>query len=75
MQAREIEQKSKTLEGLLGHTLDDVNHISDNIESTSAAMEEIKSGITDLNGNIGMVVSGYNDINEITNSLVSASDQ
>lgn len=75
MQAQEIEQKSKTLEGLLGRTLEDVNHISDNIESTSAAMEKIKSGITDLNGNIGMVVSGYNDINEITNALVSASDQ
>lgn len=73
-QAREIENRSKSLEDLLGRTLEDVNYISENVKSTSDAMEKIASGITDLNENIDMVVSGYNDINEITNSLVKASD-
>lgn len=74
-QAQEIEHKSKTLEDLLDRTLVDVNNISDNVESTSTAMEEISSSITDLHGSIDTVVSGYNDINEITNSLVSATDR
>ena len=73
-QAREIENRSKSLEDLLGRTLEDVNYISENVKSTSDAMEKIASGITDLNENIDTVVSGYNDINEITNSLVKASD-
>ncbi|MBD5555881.1 MAG: hypothetical protein HDQ95_11240 [Roseburia sp.] len=74
-QAREIEDRSKSLEDLLGRTLEDVNYISENVRSTSDAMEKIASGIVNLNGNIDTVVSGYNDINEITNSLVSASDR
>lgn len=74
-QAREIEDRSKSLEDLLGRTLEDVNYISENVKSTSDAMEKIASGIVNLNGNIDTVVSGYNDINEITNSLVSASDR
>lgn len=73
-QSESIEVRARTLEELLGKTLTDVEHISDNVESTSAAMEEISSSIMDLHGNIDTVVSGYNDINGITNSLVSAAE-
>ena len=73
VQARDIEDKSATLEELLNHTLENVSAINENVESTSAAMEEITSSIMDLHGNIDNVVDGYNDINDITTSLVSAS--
>lgn len=69
-----IEEKSKDLEQLLNHTLDDVNSITDNVESTSAAMEEISSSISDLHGNIDQVIDGYHDINDITGSLVRATE-
>lgn len=69
-QATEIEQKSKKLEKSLEHTLEDVNSISENIETTSAAMEEISAGILSLNENVDVVVNGYKDINDITTRLV-----
>ena len=72
-QAKEIEQKSKNLEELLGHTLDDVNSINENVESTSVAMDEILSDVVNLNENIGVVVTGYTNINNITNLLVETS--
>lgn len=72
-QARDINDKSATLEELMNKTLSNVNSVNENIESTSAAMEEVASSIMDLHGNIDNVVVGYNDINSITNSLVSAS--
>ena len=74
-QATNIEGQSNSLKELLENTFIDVSNISDNVESTSFAMEEISSSITDLNGNINMVVSGYNDINDITNSLVEVAEQ
>ena len=72
--AREIENKSKELEELLGRTLVDVNEITENVESTSAAMEEISASIVNLNENIDVVVSGYNDINNTTSILAKASN-
>lgn len=74
-QAGEIMYRSRNLESLLGNTLKDAESISDNVESTSTAMEEIAAGIAKLNNNIDTVVSGYNDINHITASLISASKQ
>lgn len=74
-QAQDIEHKSITLEELMHQTLDNVNRINEDVESTSAAMEEISSSIADLHGNIDHVVEGYNDINEITNVLLSAAEQ
>ncbi len=73
--ARDIEEQSNSLQRLLTNTLDNVNDISANVESTSAAMEEISVSISNLNGNIGNVVAGYNDINDITASLVEVSEQ
>lgn len=72
-QANAIKRDSGELENLMNKTLDNVNNINDNVESTSAAMEEISSSIMDLHGNIGSVVEGYQDINDITASLVEAS--
>ena len=71
--AQEIEEKAKNLETLLGKTLTDVNQISENVAETSAAMEEISGSITRLHENVDVVVNGYNDINDITASLVEAS--
>lgn len=73
-QATRIEHQAQALESLMNQTLENVNSINENVESTSAAMEEISSSITDLHGNIDSVVEGYQDINEITESLVSASE-
>lgn len=70
IQSREIEDKAKNLENLLGQTLADVNRISDNVAVTSSAMEDISDSITKLHKNVDVVVSGYNDINDITASLV-----
>ena len=67
------EEKAKNLETLLGKTLTDVNQISENVAETSAAMEEISGSITRLHENVDVVVNGYNDINDITASLVEAS--
>lgn len=73
--ARDIEEQSNALQTLLNNTLDNVNDISANVESTSAAMDQISANINNLNGSIGNVVSGYNDINDITASLVRVSEQ
>ena len=73
--SQDIENQSNELQSLLNQTLDNVNEISGNVESTSAAMEEIAASINNLNGSIGNVVSGYNDINDITASLVEVSEQ
>ncbi len=72
--ARDIEQQSNSLNNLLNNTLDNVSEISANVESTSAAMEEISASITNLNESIDDVVTGYNDINNITASLVEVSE-
>ena len=60
---------------MLEHTLTRAEQISQNVESTSAAMEEISSSITNLQDNIGQVVTGYQSINQITNELVEASKE
>ena len=69
--AKDIEEKAVALEDLLNRTLSDANDISANVESTSAAMEEISASIQNLNGSLDIVVDGYNDINGITEQLVS----
>lgn len=73
--ATQVERQAQELETLMNSTLENVNNINDTAEATSAAMEEITSSILDLHGNIGSVVEGYQDINEITISLVDASRQ
>lgn len=72
-QATQVEKRTDTLKDLLEHTLTRAEQISQNVESTSAAMEEISSSITNLQDNIGQVVTGYQSINQITNELVEAS--
>lgn len=51
----------------------DVNHISENVEATSKAMEDISDGTVRLHSSVDVVVNGYNDINAITTSLVEGS--
>ncbi|MCR4797022.1 MAG: hypothetical protein K5853_01060 [Lachnospiraceae bacterium] len=68
-----IGNKSKTLAELLSKTLTNAQNISDNVSSTSAAMEEISASIQNLNGNIDNVVNGYKDIDSITTSLITVS--
>ena len=71
--ATRIERHAKELNDLMDKTLENVNNINDAVEATSAAMEEISSSIHDLHGNIGSVVEGYQDLNDITNDLVDVS--
>lgn len=72
--ANVIEGQAQNLERLMNTTLENVNSINENVESTSAAMEEISASINNLHNNIGDVVDGYHDINEITEALVQASE-
>ncbi len=72
-QAQMVEEKATDLDRLMGHTLESATAISDSVSSTSAALEEISSSVTELDGNISQVVTGYHDINAITNALKEAS--
>lgn len=73
--ATQVESQAQDLESLMQGTLENVNNINETVEATSAAMEEISCSIMDLHGNIGSVVEGYQDINDITESLVVVSSQ
>lgn len=75
MQSNEIADQSGVLETLLGRTLEDVNNIARNVESTSSAIEGISNGAIRLRDNVDSVVSGYNDITTITSSLVEAASK
>ncbi len=72
-EAKNIENQAKTLSELLNHTLGNAEDIVDHINSTSAAMEQITASVSNLNGNIDMVVEGHTSIDSITNSLLEAS--
>ncbi len=72
-EAKNIESQAKTLSELLNHTLGNAENIVDHINSTSAAMEQITASVSNLNGNIDMVVEGHTSIDSITNSLLEAS--
>lgn len=72
--AQKIEGQSSSLNDLLVKTLSEVNHINENVESTSAAMELISKGINELHSNVDQVSVGCNEINTITNSLVKATN-
>lgn len=74
-QARNIEDKSNAMDELMHSTLENVSRINADAESTSAAMEEVSASIADLHENIAQVVSGYNNINEITSELVSVAER
>lgn len=75
MQSNEIADQSSVLENLLGRTLEDVNDITCNVEATSSAIEGISNGAIRLRDNVDSVVSGYNDITAITNSLVEVASK
>lgn len=72
-EAKNIESQAKTLSELLNHTLGNAENIVDHINSTSAAMEQITASVSNLNGNMDMVVEGHASIDSITNSLLEAS--
>ena len=72
-EAKNIENQAKSLSELLNHTLGNAEDIVDHINSTSAAMEQITASVSNLNGNIDMVVEGHTSIDSITNSLLEAS--
>lgn len=72
-EAMSIESQAKTLSELLNHTLTNANNIVDSINSTSAAMEQISASVANLNGNIDSVVEGYNDIGNLTQTLMEVS--
>lgn len=72
-EAKNIESQAKTLSELLNHTLGNAENIVDHINSTSAAMEQITASVSNLNGNMDMVVEGHTSIDSITNSLLEAS--
>lgn len=74
-QARKIEMGSGEMVTLLEETRGNVNDINENVEATSAAMEEITASIMSLHGNVDAVASEYHNINEITKTLILATER
>ena len=50
-------------------TINEVNIISETVETTAAAIEEISAGINELNNNIEGILSSYGNIDVICNKL------
>ena len=72
-QAKNMEVQSVELDKIFKTTLDDINHINTNVESTAAITEEITASVINLHENIEIVVGGYTDINETSNKLKEVS--
>lgn len=73
-EAQNIEEKATALEQLLGVSLQDVNHITEKVEATSAAMDEVSMNIADMNQAVDNVLTEYKELTDITDQLVKAAD-
>lgn len=72
--SRSVGAQSAVLESTMKNTLSLVNDISQTVESTTAAMEEIFIAIDDLNSSIIDITGSYNEIDDICNELNSISE-
>lgn len=73
-QSKDIDEQSKTLSKLFDEANRDINTVYDNVEATAAAMETITGHVDTMQEKMNVVMDGYNNINEITTGLVSASN-
>ena len=69
--SKNVNSQSVILESSISATLDSVNDISQNVETTATAMEEIFAAIDELNNSIGDIINSYNDIDDICKELNS----
>ncbi|MDD7794724.1 methyl-accepting chemotaxis protein [Clostridium sp. 'White wine YQ'] len=67
--SKDVSAQSAVVENTMKNTLSSVNNISEDVETTAAAMEEIFAAIDDLNAGIIEITNSYNDLDEICNEL------
>lgn len=70
-----IEANTSDMKEFMERNLSNVSEITDNMVSTSAAIEEISSSIGNLDDNISHIREGYNDIVLTTENLTNAAKQ
>ena len=69
--SKNVSAQSVVLEKSMKHTLGSVNSISENVQATATAMEEIFAAIDELNNGIVEITGSYNEIDNICNELNS----
>ncbi|WP_411167544.1 methyl-accepting chemotaxis protein [Clostridium sp. MB05] len=72
--SRSVGSQSTVLENTMKNTLSSVNNISENVEATATAMEEIFAAIDELNNSIMGITSSYDEIDNICNELNSINE-
>ncbi|GAA0086351.1 methyl-accepting chemotaxis protein [Clostridium sp. CTA-7] len=72
--SRSVGSQSIVLEDTMKNTLSSVNNISENVEATATAMEEIFAAIDELNNSIMGITSSYDEIDNICNELNSINE-
>lgn len=69
--SKNVSSQSLILEDSMKNTLNCVNDISQNVETTAMAMEDIFSAIDELNRGIEDITNSYNEIDDICKELNS----
>jgi methyl-accepting chemotaxis protein len=69
--SKKVNSQSVVLEDSMKNTLNSVNDISQNVETTAIAMEEIFAALDELNSSIDDITNSYNDIDDICKELNS----
>jgi methyl-accepting chemotaxis protein len=69
--SKSVNSQSAVLENSMENTLNLVNDISENVETTAAAMEEIFAVLDELNISVDDITKSYDDIDEICKELNS----
>lgn len=69
--SKNVRSQTVVLEDSMKNTLYSVNNISEDVETTATAMEEIFAAIDELNNSIADITSSYNNIDDICNELNS----
>ncbi|NFN86355.1 chemotaxis protein [Clostridium sporogenes] len=72
--SKSVGSQSVLLESTMKSTLSLVNDISQTVESTTAAMEEIFMAIDELNNSIVGITNSYDEIDDICNELNSINE-
>lgn len=68
-QSKNVNEQSNVLQETFKGTINEVNIISETVETTAAAIEEISAGINELNNNIEGIAANYENIDSICEKL------
>ena len=73
--AYEEVRATEEIRKMVENSVEKIKNVADASEATSLAIDGISNGAIRLRDNVGSVVSGYNDITAITNSLVEVASK